>query len=74
LALHCFAAEMSIAAAALMDPSPAQEAFIMAKKFMGLLVGMAVVGGAASDLKHSTFIPKTHAAEPPPLIAADNRT
>jgi hypothetical protein len=46
----------------------------MAKKFMSLLAGMAVVVGAASDLKHSTFIPKTHAAEPPSLIAADNRT
>jgi len=35
-------------AAALIDPPAAQEAFIMTKKFMGLLAGMAVIGGAAT--------------------------
>lgn len=31
-----------------MDPPPAQETFIMAKKFMSLLAAMAVIGGAAT--------------------------
>ncbi len=31
-----------------MDPTPAQEAFIMAKKFMGLLAGLTVIGGAVT--------------------------
>jgi hypothetical protein len=31
-----------------MDPPAAQEAFIMAKKFISLLAGMAVIGGAAT--------------------------
>jgi hypothetical protein len=35
-------------AAGLMDPPRAQEAFIMAKKFMGLLAGMAVIVGATT--------------------------
>jgi len=35
-------------AAALIDPPAAKEAFIMAKKFMSLVAGMAVIGGAAT--------------------------
>jgi hypothetical protein len=31
-----------------MNPSAALEAFIMAKKFIGLLAGMAVIGGAVT--------------------------
>jgi hypothetical protein len=45
LALRCFLAELS-ATGGLDGSIAAQEAFIMAKKFMGLLTGMAVIGGA----------------------------
>jgi hypothetical protein len=61
LALHCFAAEMSATGSGLMDPPSAQRGFIMAKKFMGLLAGMAVIGGAptlfapAADGKQKTL-------------------
>jgi hypothetical protein len=50
LALHRFAGEMSSVGNALMNPSPAQKAFIMSKKFMALLAVTAVIGGSATLL------------------------
>jgi hypothetical protein len=48
LALHWFAAEMSTTGISFDGSTPAQEAFIMAKKLMGLLAALAVIGGASS--------------------------
>jgi hypothetical protein len=48
LALHWFVAEMSTTSISFDGSTPAQEAFIMAKKLMGLLAALAVIGGASS--------------------------
>jgi hypothetical protein len=49
LALHCVAAELSATGSSFDGSTPRhKKTFIMAKKFMTLLAGMAVIGGAAT--------------------------